>query len=233
MCGRFTLSFFPEAEEQFESLFGISLPRPLYPPILGESILPFRDITVIHRTAENDLVSRPIFWNLVPAYSRSFDKQRTWFNIRREKLQQPYSKKLVKHQRCIVPVNAFFERQKSAGKPVYATQTVRGRNVRKQVSYAFRGREAPLMALGGVYDIWRHDGEALYSCSIITLPPNDIVGEVHPRMPFIVPKESIPIWLDSRFDDFDTLFDLIKPYPSEHLVRAREWPEESQRTELF
>ena len=48
MCGRFYLKLFPDAEDVFQNVFGIPLPRPAYPPILDDDILPFRDITVIY-----------------------------------------------------------------------------------------------------------------------------------------------------------------------------------------
>ncbi len=236
MCGRFTLSFFPDAETQFEELFGIPFPDVYYPPLLGE-FLPFRDITVLHREEAERLACRPMFWGLIPYNARTFQPERTWFNMRREKLQQPYCKHLLRRKRCVVPVTSFFENKKEGGKPVYATVEIDGRKLRKKVSFEFRGKEEPLLALGGVFDVWQQDGEVKYSCSIITLPPNELIREIHDRMPLILPKERIPIWLDRRVDQFERVIQLVQPYPSDRLQRTQVWPRprpaRTEQGELF
>lgn len=234
MCGRFNLWFFPQAEDLFEETFGIPYPRLVYPPILGKNILPFRDITAIHRERDGELVSRPMFWNLIPGYEKEFKPSHTWFNIRKEKLEQPYSRSLVKRKRCIVPVNSFIENKKLFGRPVYQTKKIGGKSIRKKESYEFTEKDQRLMALGGIYDVWKENGPGeKYSCSIITLEPNSLVGEIHDRMPFILPKKAVKIWLDKSVDDFDFLFELIRPYPPDKMDRKQQWPENSGQQGLF
>ncbi len=230
MCGRFYLTFFPDAEHLFEELFGIPFPEFGDPPILSDDILPFSEITTIQgRNGERPLV-RTMFWNLVPYYEKEFKPRHTWFNIRKEKLTQPYNKQLVQRRRCIVPVSGFLENKEVNGKPVFHSRKIGGKTVRKKESYAFRHKVQPLMALGAIYDTWNKDEQGpRYSCSIITLEPNSLIAAIHPRMPFILPREKIRLWLDPAVDDFDFLFDLIEPFPESELRQTQRWPGEAEQ----
>jgi putative SOS response-associated peptidase YedK len=234
MCGRFKLYFFPDAEWEFEQLFGITLPRFEYPPILSDDMLPYNDITAIRTDRHNELSARSMFWNLIPYNSAEFKPTRTWFNTRLENLEQPYIKNLVTRRRCIIPVNSFLENKHVGGKPVFHSVKINGKSIRKKESYEFKDCEQSLIALGGIYDVWKGpDGVFSYSCSIITMDPNPLVAEIHERMPFILPKEIIKLWLDKGLDDFAFLSDLIKPYPEERLERGQLWPGMPMTTNLF
>ena len=98
---------------------------------------------------------------------------------------------------------------------------MRGKSVRKKESYEFTIQEQSLMMLGGIYDVWGTDN---YSCSIVTLEPNSMIGKIHNRMPFILPNDMVEIWLDKSIDDSDFLIDMIKPFPSENLSMRGKWP---------
>ncbi len=235
MCGRFYLSFLPSAEDLFNQQFGMPVPEFEYPPILSDDMLPFRDITTIHPQNSDRIVCRPMFWNLIPGTSPKFESNKTWFNTRKEKLEDPYQKNLLRYKRCVVPMNGFLENKKINGKPVYHSQKIAGKTVRKKENYEFTLNDQPLMMLAGIYDIWNknHSG-ARYSCSIITLEPNSLIGEVHDRMPFILADDVVRVWLDKSVDDSDFLIDLIRPFPSEKLTMKRKWPDNlSAQTDLF
>ena len=67
----------------------------------------------------------------------------------------------------------------------------------------------------GIYSIWTNpedESDRRYSCSIITVEPNQTVGEIHNRMPFIVPSERVADWLDPGLDDAGRLRKMIVPY---------------------
>ena len=220
MCGRLHLTFLPDAEELFEHLFNSPFPQFEYPPILSDDILPFNDITTIYSNVDKPL-ARPMFWNLIPKTAPKFEPSRTWFNSRKEKLQEPYQNNLLKWQRCIVPANGFFENKKINGKPVFQSRKIGGKSVRKKESYEFNIEGQSLMMLAGIYDIW---GKDQYSCSIITLEPNSMIGNIHDRMPFILPNDMVKVWLDKSVDDSDFLIDMIQPFPSEKLSMRGKWP---------
>ncbi len=232
MCGRFQLWFLPSAEDVFEHFFGIDVPAPRYPPLLTGEMLPYRDITVFHRDTTGALVSRPMFWNLIPESAKQFKPERTWFNTRKEKLAKEYNRNLVERRRCAVPANAFLENKTRAGKPVHKQGVVAGKKVRKKVSYQFEDAEAPFMLFGAIYDVWRGDGEPRFSCSIITLPASESILEIHDRMPFILTRESAPSWL-GQHGGFAEVYHHVKPFPAERLRRKRIWPPETSQIDLF
>ena len=72
-----------------------------------------------------------------------------------------------------------------------------------------------------------------YSCSIITVDANHMVGEIHPRMPFILPADLVKVWLDKSTDDSDYLREQIKPAPVERLHKRQLWPGGVGQAELF
>ena len=82
MCGRFYLKFLPDAEDVFQSIFNLPFPKFDYPPILADDILPYRDITTIYTNSENKTLFRPMYWNLIPKTSKTFEPRGTWFNTR-------------------------------------------------------------------------------------------------------------------------------------------------------
>ena len=61
----------------------------------------------------------------------------------------------------------------------------------------------------------RRDGEEIRSCTIITRDANELVGEIHKRMPVILPPEDYDMWLDPDFEEKEALTSLLRPYPSE------------------
>ncbi len=71
-------------------------------------------------------------------------------------------------------------------------------------------------AFAGLWETWQN-GEEIRSCAIITTEANDLMGEIHHRMPVILPPENYGVWLDQGFDEKEALSDLLRPYPSEEM----------------
>jgi putative SOS response-associated peptidase YedK len=62
----------------------------------------------------------------------------------------------------------------------------------------------------GLYDEWKDpDRETLRSCTIITTKPNDLVANVHDRMPVILDDKKADIWLDPDVQDKEKLQELL------------------------
>ena len=69
-------------------------------------------------------------------------------------------------------------------------------------------------AFAGLWENW-NDGE-VRSCAILTTSANALVGEVHERMPAILPAEERDAWLDSEAER-EELVSLLRPYPGDDL----------------
>ena len=78
----------------------------------------------------------------------------------------------------------------------------------KQPHYIRMADERPLLFYG-LWERWR-DTE---SCTIITTEANAQLAHLHDRMPCIteVESESIDLWLDPQFEDYDVLHSLLRP----------------------
>ena len=78
------------------------------------------------------------------------------------------------------------------------------------------------MGFAGLWDSSRgDDGKVLESCTIITMPPNPLMAEIHnvkQRMPAILQSEDINAWLAGSADEARAA---LKPYPADSMVA---WP---------
>ena len=50
----------------------------------------------------------------------------------------------------------------------------------------------------GIWDTWRNRGELITSCAIITTAANELVSELHDRMPAILSAEFHETWLNPK-----------------------------------
>jgi putative SOS response-associated peptidase YedK len=90
------------------------------------------------------------------------------------------------------------------------------------MSFAETLRKIALNALMGLWDSSRGaDGPALESCTIITMPPNPLMAEIHnakQRMPTILQSADISAWLAGSAVEARAV---LKPYPADSMVA---WP---------
>jgi putative SOS response-associated peptidase YedK len=60
-------------------------------------------------------------------------------------------------------------------------------------------KDDSLFAFAGIWDRWKSPtGQLMESCSILTTAPNDLLTDVHDRMPVILPPRHSRIWLTAR-----------------------------------
>jgi putative SOS response-associated peptidase YedK len=73
--------------------------------------------------------------------------------------------------------------------------------------------------LAGLWENWcdPNTGERERTFAVITVPSNDLVGQIHNRMPAILKPESYERWLSLEPDPHD----LLITYPSEAMIM---WP---------
>jgi putative SOS response-associated peptidase YedK len=71
-------------------------------------------------------------------------------------------------------------------------------------------------AFAGLWDTWRDDKQKLVTCCLITTAANELVGEVHDRMPVILARENYAEWLDPE-TPVKRLVALLKPYPADQM----------------
>lgn len=60
----------------------------------------------------------------------------------------------------------------------------------------------------GLYEKWNTQ----YTCTIITTKPNELMEDIHDRMPVILTDENEKEWLNPKNTDPDYLQSLLQPY---------------------
>ena len=80
-----------------------------------------------------------------------------------------------------------------------------------------------IMAMAGLWEVWRAKPEDAWTltCTIITTDANQVIAQVHDRMPVILGFEDWPTWLGESPATPDQLKMMLKPFPSDRLAT---WP---------
>jgi putative SOS response-associated peptidase YedK len=66
--------------------------------------------------------------------------------------------------------------------------------------------------MAGLWERWHgEDGEVLESCMIIVTDANDLVRDIHDRMPVVLPSENYAAWLDPNNKNAEGLLEMLKP----------------------
>jgi putative SOS response-associated peptidase YedK len=145
-----------------------------------------------------------LHWGLVPGFASDPKIGARLINARVETLATNNSfKRSLRHRRCLVPADGFYE-WKAVGPK------------QKQAMYAHPGGGG-LFAFAGLWAVWRdraNPGQELHSCTIVTGPPNETMAPIHDRMPVILPPGAWDTWLDPDIDDVDRLRGLLVPAPA-------------------
>jgi putative SOS response-associated peptidase YedK len=88
--------------------------------------------------------------------------------------------------RCLIPADVFYEWQK----------TPEG-----EIPYSIEMKDGTPFVFAGIWDGWQNPNtkEWLRTCVIITGEPNELVAQIHNRMPVILPPETREKWLSGEF----------------------------------
>lgn len=147
-------------------------------------------------------------WGLIPFWAKDKSIGYKMINARGETLtEKPAYKNAFKSRRCLIPADAFYEWKKTPGG-------------KEKIPYRIFLSEQAVFSMAGIWESWKNpDGEIIRSFSIVTISPNELMAEIHDRMPVILSKEDEKIWLESN--DHEKLKKLIKPYPAKKMDAYR------------
>ena len=196
MCGRYTLS---SSSDLVSELFDLDESVELSPRY---NIAPSQEVAAVRLEPEVGRALRMLRWGLVPAWQKAapgFDAR--MINARAETAaQKPAFRDAFRRRRCLLPADGFFEWKKLGQ--------------RKQ-PYVIRMQDGRPFAFAGLWERWHgEDGAVVESCAILTTEPNELMREIHDRMPVILPPADYTSWLDPGEEDPDRLSPLLRPYPA-------------------
>jgi putative SOS response-associated peptidase YedK len=203
VCGRFTLTTPPETLADLFDVREIPDVAPRYNIAPRQLVLTVR---LLRDESSRDGVL--LRWGLVPFWARDPSIGDRLINARGESVsEKPSFRRAFRERRCLILADGFYEWQKTEG--------------RKQ-PYLFRMRDGSPFAFAGLWESWRNaEGEETETCSIITTSSNDLVQEVHGRMPVIVKPDDYAFWLDPENRDEDGLRKVLEPYPADLMEAVR------------
>jgi putative SOS response-associated peptidase YedK len=195
MCSRYSLTSPPEAVRQ---LFGYE-ETPEFPP--RYNIAPTQPVAIVRRGPNGRRQFQLVRWGLIPSWCKDPASFSTLINARAETLLEKASfRGAVRHKRCLVPANCFFEwtGPKGAKRP-----------------FMIRPRDGGPIALAGLYEDWMGaDGSEIETMAIVTVAANDTVRPLHDRMPAILPPAAFETWLDVRNVRAEEAVALLTPAPT-------------------
>ncbi len=197
MCGRYTLTVDPKI---LQAEFGVSVPENLAPRY---NIAPTQPVPVI--LAEKGEPQFDVFrWGLIPSWAKDPRIGNKLINARAETIaEKPSFRTAFRRRRCLIPADGFFEWQKTPhGKqPVFI-------HLKNRLPFAF----------AGLWERWLSpDGSEILSCTIITTIPNELLKNIHNRMPVILSPDNRYQWLDETQSP-QNLLPLLKPYPAAEMA---------------
>jgi len=209
MCGRYTLT---TPGELVADLFDLSEA----PEIEARyNIPPSEEVATVGQNEQGDRGFARLRWGLVPSWAKDPSIGNRMINARAETAaEKPSFRASFKRKRCLILADGFYEWQKVEGGG-------------KQPWY-YRLKSGDPFAFAGLYAHWEPKGETvdpenpqgpIDSCTILTTDANELVSEVHHRMPVILHPEDYDLWLDREVGDRDRLQPLLRPYePSEMMA---------------
>ena len=201
MCGRFRLG---KGKEALKKYFGPDVDLE-FPP--RYNIAPTQRVVTIRQNAEAPVREASLMrWGLVPFWAKDPSIGYKMINARSETVAaKPAYRECLKRRRCLIPADGFYEWKKlDKGKQ----------------PFCFVMNDDSVFALAGLWDRWKTpEGDVLETCTILTTTPNELLADVHDRMPVILGPDHYDLWLDPGFSNTEEIVALLQPHDARRMRR--------------
>ncbi|MEX6701342.1 SOS response-associated peptidase [Peribacillus frigoritolerans] len=199
MCGRFTL--FTDIEEikerfdiqgSFDEEYQFS-----YNISPSQSVL-----SVINDGVRNRLGY--LRWGLIPFWAKDEKAGYKMINARAETIAEKASfRNAYKKKRCLIIADSFYEWKKTP---------------ERKIPMRIKLKNHAPFGMAGLWESWKSpEGISIYSCSVITTVPNELMTSIHDRMPVILKPEDEKDWLNPSINDPAYLQQYLKSFDSEQM----------------
>ncbi len=163
------------------------------------NVAPSTGIPVI-RSIEGERTLSLMHWGLIPFWAKDTKIGYKTINARAETVAtKPAFRAAYKARRCLIPAAGFFEWKRGVEA--------------KQPHYIHKQDGNPI-AFAGLWETWKSPDETIESCTIVTTEANEMMAELHNRMPVILDAHDFDWWMTG---DGKEVGQLLKPCPSEWL----------------
>jgi putative SOS response-associated peptidase YedK len=159
--------------------------------------------------------------------------------------EKPAFRDAFRKKRCLIPATGFYEwlhsnvaqsviddieregpslaKRGQGGlfddfEPVTSAAPDSAQVTTKKHPFYFTLGDGEPFAFAGLWDQWRDpSGNEIHTCTVLTTTPNEIVAELHDRMPVILKPEDFDHWLDPAVTNTAELMPLMAPLPAEEM----------------
>ena len=169
------------------------------------NIAPTQTVPVVLDSEPQEMAQ--LRWGLIPWWAKDMRIGSSLINARRETVaSKPAFREAFKKRRCLIPADGFYEWQRIGDGKV--------------PQHIWMLDREPF-AFAGLWERWRDPAlgpevDLLRTCTIITTDPNELMAEIHDRMPVILPRESYAEWLSPE-TSAEALQSLLRPYPADRM----------------
>lgn len=201
MCGRYSLyTDYRTILERFD-IEETSLEEGAYVPSFN--VAPTQQVVAVVSGGKRNRLGL-LRWGLIPPWAKDEKIGSKMINARSETVaEKPSFRNSFKKKRCLVVADSFYEWKRSDN---------------QKTPMRIRLKSGEPFAFAGLWESWKSpDGKTINSCTILTTGPNDLMKDIHDRMPVILTKEQEKVWLDPKEHDPEVLGSLLKPFEAEML----------------
>ncbi|HEY8364068.1 MAG TPA: SOS response-associated peptidase [Haloplasmataceae bacterium] len=140
-------------------------------------------------------------WGFVPTWAK--DNKFMSINAKAETILEKKMFALAfNKRRCVILADGFYEWKKVSS---------------TKIPYNITIKDQEIMPLAGLYNPYINEkGEKIFTCTIITTTPNEILSSIHERMPVILTKDNEKIWLNPHINT-NLLQSVLEPYSSHNM----------------
>lgn len=192
MCGRYAITTPLDAMQRLFAFQGQLINMPA-----RYNVAPTQNIPIV-RLENGARKFAMVRWGLVPPWANEMPKEKPLINARSETIaEKPSFRAAYQSKRCLVIADGFYEWQRSGAKPL---------------PYYISRANGEMFAMAGIWESWiSPNGEPIESAAIVTISANEMMSEIHHRMPVVIGPDSFDIWLSTGGDGTNEADRLLTP----------------------
>jgi len=199
MCGKYILAQAAKAER------AMGIRRGHWDYRLSYRVLPTEQVPVVVQTG-GEREAAQMRWGLVPWWTHGVPLKASTINATAERVESApsYRDAWRRGQRCLLVMGGFYE-------PHVNTDGSRDQ-------FFVRLTDRDVFGVAGLWERSRRaDGSYLFSCTLITVPANQLLAAVHnakQRMPAVLGESEYDMWLSGSLQQAVAL---LRPYAAESM----------------
>ncbi len=183
MCGRFTITLTKEDFINYLSTYDdihIDLDHIVLP---NYNVAPSENVVAMISHKDQYRVG-PLKWGFIPSFAKDIKSGFKMINARAETLLDKLAfKDAIISKRCVIFADSFYEWKKED---------------HKKIPMRIKLIDQEIFAFAGLYSTYKDKEQTIHSATIITTQSNEFMTSIHHRMPVILKKDDIEVWLNPK-----------------------------------